>query len=152
MCISEPLKKYLKDSVTITGNSFYITNLSNVLFFTSNVNEEDLISPVSKELLEHLLDFSNNIMDIDVSYYFANERNKVIPIFEDKYLNIDWNSQIIYPIYIDDRLFGSLIMTSYHKTFTNKHLTMVETTVQFTEKFIIKYMNETKKGVNDIAK
>lgn len=89
-------------------------------------------------------------MDSDEPFFFTNEKSKTIPIFEDKHSNIEWNSQIILPIYLDDRLIGSLIMTSYHKTFYDKHIKLAKTIESFTEKFILEYLNKSKKGAIDL--
>lgn len=150
MFVSDKLKNYLKDSAMISGNNFYITSLKNVICFTTSSSCEDMDKPLSRELLENLLDFSNKILDSDEPFFFTNEKSKTIPIFEDKHSNIEWNSQIILPIYLDDRLIGSLIMTSYHKTFYDKHITLAKTIESFTEKFILEYLNKLKKGAIDL--
>jgi len=142
MFINNSLKEFLASSAKLSNNAFYITDLNNILLFTTKCryNEEKL--EISRELLEILLDFSNKIFNTTQPYILRNSSNNIVNIIEDRFLNIHWKSQIILPIYIDNSIIGSFIMLNYHQNFSDKDLVFAKTTLSFIEKFILQEKNK----------
>lgn len=139
MIIDDDLINCLKGSYLIGGNSIYITDLDNVKGFCSS-NFEKFDSPINRKLLRIILDME--ISECSESFVIINEKSKIIPIFEDSSLNIDWSSQIILPIWFDDHIQGSLVFTNFHKTLHEKHLEFVKTTQKFIEGILIQQINK----------
>lgn len=139
MIIDDDLINYLKSSYLLGGNSIYITDLDNVKGFCSG-NFEKFDNPISRKLLRIMLDME--LASCSESFIIINEKNKIIPIFEDSSLNTAWNAQIILPIWFDDHIQGSLIFTNFHKNFHEKHLEFAKITQNFVKKFLLQQINK----------
>ena len=94
MFIEDDLIKFLKSSCLLNANCIYITDLNNVKC-VCNKNFKKLNNAISKQLLQIILDIE--ISD-GLKYFIINEKNKIIPIFENLSLNLDYNFEIILPI------------------------------------------------------
>lgn len=139
MFIDDDLINYLKSSYSLGGNCIYITDLDNVKGFCSS-NFEKYDNPISRKLLRIILDIE--LSSSPDSVIIINDKNNIIPIFEDTSLNTNWNAQIILPIWFDDHIQGTLIFTNFHKTFHLKHLEFAKITQQFIKKYLIKQINK----------
>ena len=137
MFINDSLKDFLASSAKLSNNAFYITDLNNILLFTTKCRHNEEKLEISRELLEILLDFSNKILNTTKPYILRNSSNNIVNIIEDRFLNIHWKSQVILPIYIDNSIIGSLIMLNYHQNFSDNDLVFAKTTLSFIEKFIL---------------
>lgn len=114
MYINNILKLFLRETAIETDNSFYLTDLENVVCFVDKNSFERINLPNSKELISKLLYFANTNVNAQL-YSFSNSKEKIIPITDCD--NKDWQSQIIFPVFIDDALFGSLVMVNATKVF-----------------------------------
>lgn len=142
MFINDDLINYLKNSYLLGGNCIYITDLDNVKgLFTSSYEKFD--NPISKKLLRLILDVE--LSSNSESFTIINGKDNIIPIFEDNSLNIDWNAQIILPIWLDDHIQGTLIFTNFHKTFNLKHLEFAKITQNFVKKLLLDELNKKYK-------
>lgn len=135
MYITDTLKSFLKDSSLISGNCFYITDLNNVTYFTTSNISANINEPISKELLENLSKFEKNKND-ESNFLLFNGKGNVVPVMQEDELNISWTAQIILPLYIKNKLIGSIIMISTYKTFNTKHLEYVRNTRYFIKEFM----------------
>ena len=141
MIINKKVINYLKNSCKVTGNCFYITSLDNVEFFLSTTSLRKINKPISKKLTNHLLNFINIKSFNEDLIILEKNKNEVTPIFEN-YNDINWNSQIIVPLFIDETLIGCLIMVSYYKNFTIKHYTLLKTIKTFVTKLLLESINK----------
>lgn len=139
MFIDDDLVNFLKSCYSIGGNCIYITDLENVRGFCQNKFEE-FNKPISRELLQTILNIS--IDGYSGAFIMINEKNKIIPVFEDSSLNIDWKAQIILPIWYDDSIHGTIIFTNFHKTFHEKHLEFAKITQKFVKTILLKQINK----------
>jgi len=145
MVMDNDLISFLKNCYSIGGNCIYITDLENVKGFVSSEFKQ-FNQPMSKELLQVILDIS--IEGNEEFSCIINEKDKIIPVFENRSLNTDWKAQIIVPIWYDDRIRGTLIFTNFHKTFHEQHLEFAKLTQAFVQKIILKQINQNYKEEN----
>lgn len=138
MFINSLLKKFLRDTAIETGNSFYITDLKKVVGFADKNSYHELENDISRDLLFKLLTFAN-YNGHNKLYFFTNDKNAVLPIMDKSEENKQWQSQIIFPIFLDDMLYGTLIMVNKDKIFQkNKTIGFMEVQVDFVFKMILK--------------
>ena len=143
MFIEDDLIKFLKSSCLLNANCIYITDLNNVKC-VCNKNFKKLNNAISKQLLQIILDIE--ISD-GLKYFIINEKNKIIPIFENLSLNLDYNFEIILPIWFDDHIHGTLIFKSCTKNFNEENLKIAKKTEEFTIKYFIKQVDKNyRKG------
>lgn len=147
MWLSENLKSFLDISNSLGGNRIYLTDTYDVLYVGNCTSLDEVNKPISKDILRKLL--SLNIEDISNLSFLTNNKKDIIPIYEDPNLNINWNSQIILPVYADDTIFGALIFTNYNKNLCDVHLDFAKTTQYFVNKFILKYLSENSEIEDD---
>lgn len=142
MHINNVLKKFLQDTSIETGNSLYLTDLENVVGFANKNSFIEMNDSISKALLVKFLYFAND-NENKPHYYFTNKKNNVISIMEEKEKNKKWHSQIIFPIFIDDMLYGSLIVVNKFKKFNeNKIFHSTEVTAEFVFKILLNALRE----------
>ena len=133
MNLDNYVRRFLNDSEISTGNSYYITNLSNIIYFSKFPNKT-YEEPLSDELIQMI-----NIFTSKKNLYLFIE-NKVIPIGKNKKQEKKCKSQIILPININGNVVGSLIMVNNKKKYNNNIIPEAITTVSFIETFISDYM------------
>lgn len=142
MYISNVLKLFLQDTSIESGNSFYLTNLENVIGFIDKNSFKEMKSPTSRDLLFKFLYFSADNEEL-THHSFANNRINVIPIMENKTENLEWQSQIIFPIFIDDILGGCLVMVNKEKKFDkDEAYHSMKATVNFVTKLLLTSIRE----------
>lgn len=137
MFISNILKSFLRDTAIESENSFYLTDLKNVVGFADKNSYKEMKNTISRDLLSQLLTFANYNGNQQL-YFFANNKFDVLPLMEKQTENKQWQSQIIFPIYLDDLLYGSLVMVNKNKTFKeNEVASFMEVQVDFVFKMIL---------------
>ena len=150
MWVTEQIKKYLDSSINRScAESIYLTDLDSVVYVVSreNINKQNSIKPISKELLKVLLQFSKNVSDDNITLL---NNDNTISIFDDIALNSIYQFQMILPIIIDDNIYGSLIFGG-NINIHNKHMEFAEITRDFIQKMILQYLNQ-KHLLRDINK
>lgn len=137
MFISNILKSFLRDTAIESENSFYLTDLKNVVGFADKNSYKEMKNTISRDLLSQLLTFANYNGNQQL-YFFANNKFDVLPLMEKQTENKQWQSQIIFPIYLDDLLYGSLVMVNKNKTFKeNEVASFMKVQVDFIFKMIL---------------
>ena len=139
-------KKYLKELTKNSKNYFYITNLKEIVCIISNNSITEINTKISRDLLEILFNFSLKINDCTTPYFFSNKEVPPIHLFDKISLNINWKSQIIIPIYIDNQLFTSIIMCNNYRNFDTKDLKNLLAMTETLEDLILKDLNKNYKG------
>lgn len=143
MILNREIKDFLLQVVSLQNNvNLYITDLDNVLIRVENKTLYSLSKPLSKCILRKLICFDLNNMDDNVS---SLNKDFIVPIFEDYDLNKSCYLEIIAPIVIDDKIYGSLILTSNDKNNYYSELQFVESTLFFLKKLILQELNENFK-------
>lgn len=147
MWVTNEVLKSIDAATTLSGNKIFLTDLENVLY-VGNANSSDITNvPISRQLLQKFLKFS--FTDIESEFYLIKEHKNVIPIYQEEYLNNDWASQIILPIFIDDSIYGSLISVNYYKQFNDKHLEFAKTTQSIIKGHILDLLNKEGSEINE---
>ena len=139
MFIEDDLIQFLRTVYLTSKSCVYITNLDNVKCVCDK-NFKKCDNVISKQLLRIILDME--ISNCSESFIIINEKNKFIPIFEDNSLNINWNSEIIFPIWFDDHIHGTLIFTSFNKEVSKEHIKYAKRTQEFIIEYFIKQINK----------
>lgn len=150
MCISDEIQTLLDLVSKITGNSYYLCDLSNVRYVSSPFYKSLKESALSRELLSILLDKgSKMITSLDESVILNG--NEQINIFDDPLYQIKSTSQIISFIEFDDELIGALITTTTRDNFTDSNVQFAENVVYFITKCIWYYSMRLERGVDNIG-
>ena len=139
MFIEDDLIKFLKSSCSLKANCIYITDLNNVKCVCDK-NFKKLNNAISKQLLQIILDME--ILGGSEHFIIINEKSKIIPIFESTILNIDYNSEIIFPIWFDDHIHGTLIFTNINKDISENYLKLAKQTQEFIIEYFIRQINK----------
>jgi len=132
MIFKDKFKDFIDISVKLSlGSTIYITDLKNVLYtasgsFSSSENKE-----ISAELSSLTVLFANE----DIKNIILND-DKVISIYNKQSKDIKYVTQIILPIIIDDKIFGTLINTHNYIYYEEINLIYAKTTLEFVELFI----------------
>ena len=139
MFIDNYLIKLLKSIHSTTKFRIYITDLDKAKC-VCDADFVELNNPISKQLLRIIL--SIEILGNSDSLIIISEKSKIIPIFEENPLNIDYDSGIILPIWFDDHIQGTLIFTSFIKDISEKDIKFAKQTQEFITEYFIKQINE----------
>ena len=150
MCISDEIQDLLDLVSKITGNSYYLCDLSNVRCVSSPVYKSLKESALSRELLSVLLDKGSKMVT-SVEESIILNGDKQVRIFEDQLCNAESNSQIISYIVFDDELIGALITTTTRDNFTDSNVQFAENVVYFITKCIWYYAMRLQRGVDNIG-
>lgn len=150
MCISDEIQDLLDLVSKITGNSYYLCDLSNVRYVSSPVYKSLKESALSRELLSVLLDKGSKMVT-SVEESIILNGDKQVRIFEDQLCNAESNSQIISYIVFDDELIGALITTTTRDNFTDSNVQFAENVVYFITKCIWYYAMRLERGVDNIG-
>lgn len=150
MCISDEIQALLDLVSKITGNTYYLCDLSNVRYVSSPVYKSLKELALSRELLSVLLDKgSKMVTSLEKSIIL--DGDKQVRIFEDQLCNAESNSQIISYIVFDDELIGALITTTTRDNFTDSNVQFAENVVYFITKCIWYYAMRLERGVDNIG-
>ncbi|MDD2376126.1 MAG: stage V sporulation T C-terminal domain-containing protein [Clostridia bacterium] len=132
MILKEKFKKFIDISVKLSfGSTIYITDLENVLYAASELFSNVENKEISLELLKQALLFNN---DSNKNVILSDD--KVIPIYNEQSKDIKYITQIILPIIIDNKVFGTLINTHNCTYYEEINLKYAKTTLEFVELFI----------------
>lgn len=148
MYLNENLIKFLESSAEISKTTIYISDIKKIRLVTvPNKSAKKLDKLVSRELLESLLIIGTGI---EQDRYIVNSKNHIIPLLEDGTEEINFTSQIILPIWADNELQGSLILTSDNRILDDYDLELARSIQMFIEESIIndineEYLNKTEK-------
>ena len=141
MIFEDRFKDFIDISAKLSfGSTIYITDSEKVLYVASksfsNIENEEI--SVELKLLGSLLinDYNKDTILSD---------GKVIPIYNEKSMNFKYIAQIILPIIIDNKFFGTLINTNDLNYYDELNLRYAKTTLEFVEIFI---RNSIKKETN----
>lgn len=140
MWFNKNLQELLDSGAKLSsGNTLFLTDLQNVLYVTTGHTEDkkNNSKPMSKELQQVLNGYKISIKEHDPIVL----NNQCISIYEEIKLNTIWKSLMIFPIIINDKVYGSIISASYHKVFDDKHIKYARTTIQFVTQNIIDFLN-----------
>ncbi len=132
MIFQDRFKNFIDISAKLSfGSSIYITDLEKVIYVASESfsNIENKEISVELKALESVFanDYNKDVILCD---------NKVIPIYNDRSIEIKYITQIILPIVIDGKFFGTLINTNDSNYYDNVNLRYAKTTLEFVEIFI----------------
>jgi hypothetical protein len=133
MIFQDRFKNFIDISAKLSfGSSIYITDLEKVIYVASESFSNIENKEISVELKSLQSVFANDYNNKDVIL----SDNKVIPIYNDRLIENKYITQIILPIVIDGKFFGTLINTNDSNYYDNVNLRYAKTTLEFVEIFI----------------
>jgi hypothetical protein len=133
MIFQDRFKNFIDISAKLSfGSSIYITDLEKVIYVASESfsNIENKEISVELKALESVFANDYNNKGVILS------DNKIIPIYNNQSVEIKYITQIILPIVIDGKFFGTLINTNDSNYYDNVNLRYAKTTLEFVEIFI----------------
>ena len=148
MYLNDNLIKFLESSAEISKTTIFVSDIKKIRIVTvPNKTAKKVDKLVSRELLESLLVIGTGI---EQDRYIINSKNNVIPLLDNEGEGIDFTSQIILPVWADNELQGSLILTSNNRILDDYDLELARSIQIFIEESIIndineEYLNKTEK-------
>lgn len=141
MWINETLTKFVESCAEISKMTIYISDLKKMrLCATCKKGSKKIDKIISRELLETLLVIGTGVEQD--KYVIVNKKEDVIPLLEDKTIELNINSQIIMPLWADNELKGSLIITVSNRTLDDYDIELTKCMQLFIEESIINSINE----------
>ena len=148
MYLNENLIKFLESSADISKTVIFVSDTKKIRIETvPNKSAKKVDSLISRELLESLLIIGTGI---EQDRYIINSKNNVIPLLDNEEGEVNFTSQIILPVWADNELQGSLILTSNNRILDDYDLELARSIQIFIEESIIndineEYLNKTEK-------
>jgi len=143
MWLNENLIKFIESSAEISKTNIYVSDLRKIRLLAVPTKASKKIDRlVSRELLESLLIIGTGLEQD--RYIMTTSKNSTIPLIENENENTENNfvSQIILPIWVDNELKGSLILTSEKRQLDDYDLELAKGIQIFIEESIINSINE----------
>jgi len=143
MWLNENLIKFIESSAEISKTNIYVSDLRKIRLLAVPTKASKKIDRlVSRELLESLLIIGTGLEQD--RYIMTTSKNSTIPLIENESENTENNfvSQIILPIWVDNELKGSLILTSEKRQLDDYDLELAKGIQIFIEESIINSINE----------
>lgn len=140
MYLNENLIKFLESSAEISKTTIYVSDIKKIRIETVPKKAAKKVDKlISRELLESLLVIGTGI---EQDRYIINSQSNVIPLLEDSPEEVNFTSQIILPVWADNELQGSLIVTSDNRVLDDYDLELARSVQMFIEESIINDINE----------
>lgn len=140
MSFTNEFKNFINISARLNfGSTIYITDLKKVLYVDSGMFSSIENEKISTELSSLMLLLHN-----DYNRGIILNNNNVIPIYNQKQKKIKYITQIILPIVINNKIFGTLINTCDYTNYEEVNLKYAKTTLEFVEVFIERSMENNK--------
>lgn len=140
MKFTNEFKNFINISAKLNfGSTIYIADLKNVLYVDSGIFSNIENEKISTELSSLILLFHN-----DHNKNIILNNDKVVPIYNKKSKNNKYISQIILPIIINNKVFGTLINTCDYTNYEELNLKYAKTTLEFVEVFIQRSIENNK--------
>ena len=146
MWLNENLIKFIESSAAISKTTIYISDLRRIRLLAEPTKASlQLDRLVSRELLESLLVIGTGLEQD--RYIMINSKNSTIPLIEeidetDENTDNNFVSQIILPLWVDNELKGSLVLTSEKRQLDDYDLELAKSIQIFIEESIINSINE----------
>ncbi len=148
MYLNDNLIKFLESSAEISKTTIFISDIKKIKLETvPDKSAKKVDKLISRELLESLLIIGTGI---EQDRYIINSKNNVIPLLDNEEGEVNFTSQIILPVWADNELQGSLILTSNNRILDDYDLELARSIQIFIEESIIndineEYLNKTEK-------
>jgi len=151
MWLNENLVKFIESSAEISKTTIYVSDLKKIrLLAVPTKASKKLDKIVSRELLESLLIIGTGLEQD--RYIMTSSKNSTIPLLEEENTETNFVSQIILPLWVDNELKGSLILTSEKRQLDDYDLELAKSIQIFIEESIINSINEDFLKKNDKKK
>lgn len=142
MKFTDEFKNFIGISAKLSfGSTIYITDLEKILYVDSGLFSSIENKEISIELSSLALLFDN-----DHNRNAILNDDKVIPIYNEQSKNSKYITQIILPIFINNKIFGTLINTRDYTYYDEVNLRYAKTTLKFVEVFIKDSIENNKKN------
>lgn len=141
MWLNENLIKFIESSAEISKTTIYVSDLRKIRIMAVPTKASKKIDKlISREVLESLLIIGTGLEQD--RYIMTSSKNSTIPLIEDENVETNFVSQIILPLWVDNELKGSLILTSEKRQLDDYDLELAKSIQIFIEESIINSINE----------
>lgn len=116
MKLSKKIIREINNCTIMNNYTIYVTTRNNVLYITNNDNLLKLKPKTSRDLLYQmfLMLESKHYENDKYNYFFNNEKKTIISVYYNDYIE-DYCTQLIFPIIINDTIYGSVVIASNKK-------------------------------------